>query len=223
MDKMLLYHGSSEIIQKPVHGKGKIYNDYGLGFYCTEHPELAKEWACTENTDGYANQYELNLEGLKVLRLSEYTILHWLTLLLQNRSFQMSTPMMKWGAKWLEDNFLPDIEKYDIIIGYRADDSYFSFAKAFLNNAISLEQLSYAMKLGKLGEQIVLKSPKAFDAISFLSYTIAENAEYYIKRKARDEKARAEFKRELERGGLSGLYIRDIIQEEVRPDDSRLR
>lgn len=223
MGKILLYHGSSEIIQKPVYGKGKPYNDYGLGFYCTEHLELAKEWACTENTDGYVNQYELNLEGLKVLRLSEYTILHWITLLLQNRSFQMSTPMMKRGAKWLGDNFLLDIEEYDVIIGYRADDSYFSFAKAFLNNAISLEQLSYAMKLGKLGEQIVLKSPKAFDAIMFLNYTVAENAEYYTKRKARDEKAREDFRKELERGDVSGLYIRDIIREEVHADDSRLQ
>lgn len=37
-------------------------------------------------------------------------------------------------------------------------DSYFSFAEDFLNNAISVSKLSKAMKLGNLGEQIVLKS-----------------------------------------------------------------
>ena len=30
-----LYHGSRDIIKKPVYGYGKKYNDYGLGFYCT--------------------------------------------------------------------------------------------------------------------------------------------------------------------------------------------
>ena len=52
MSKLVLYHGSPGIIEKPVFGKGKAYNDYGRGFYCTEHIELAKEWACTEGTDG---------------------------------------------------------------------------------------------------------------------------------------------------------------------------
>lgn len=46
MSKLIIYHGSPEIIEKPVFGKGKPYNDYGMGFYCTEHLELAKEWAC---------------------------------------------------------------------------------------------------------------------------------------------------------------------------------
>ena len=84
MSKLILYHGSPEIIQTPVFGKGKSYNDYGRGFYCTEHLELAKEWACTENTDGYANKYEIDTKGLSVLNLSsdEYTILHWLALLI---------------------------------------------------------------------------------------------------------------------------------------------
>ena len=44
-----------------------------------------------------------------------------------------------------------------MVIGYRADDSYFSFARAFVNNEISLEQLSYAMRLGKLGELVCIK------------------------------------------------------------------
>lgn len=33
----------------------------------------------------------------------------------------------------------------------------------FLNNTISIEQLSHEMRLGKFGEQVVLKSQEAFD------------------------------------------------------------
>ena len=225
MSKLILYHGSSEIIEAPVFGKGKSYNDYGRGFYCTEHLELAKEWACTENTDGYANKYEISTDGLSVLNLSsdEYTILHWLALLMKYRKLRVSTPVMKRGMDWLEEHFLIDLEPYDVVIGYRADDSYFSFARAFVNNEISLAQLSYAMRLGKLGEQFVLKSLAAFEKIQFVSYEVADNTKYYAKRKARDDEARAAFRAELEKDDLDGLYMRDIIREEVKADDPRLR
>ena len=225
MSKLNLYHGSPEIIETPVFGKGKAYNDYGRGFYCTEHLELAKEWACTENTDGYANKYEIDVGGLSVLNLSsdEYTILHWLALLMKYRKLRVSTPVMKRGIEWLEEHFLIDLEPYDVVIGYRADDSYFSFARAFVHNEISLTQLSYAMRLGKLGEQFVLKSPAAFENLQFVSYEVADNTKYYAKRKARDDEARAAFRAELEKDDLNGLYMRDIIREEVKPDDPRLR
>lgn len=225
MSKIILYHGSADIIQTPMLGKGKAYNDYGKGFYCTEHLELAKEWACTENTDGYANKYEIDTAGLSILNLSadEYTILHWLALLMEYRRFRISTPVMKHGADWLKEHFLIDLAPYDAVVGYRADDSYFSFARAFVNNEISLTQLSYAMRLGKLGEQFVLKNPAAFDKIRFVSYEIADNTEYYAKRKSRDDDARSAFRAELEKDDLSGLYMRDMIREEVQPNDPRLR
>lgn len=225
MSKQILYHGSSEIIEKPIFGKGKAYNDYGRGFYCTENFELAKEWACTEGIDGYANQYEIETDSLKILNLSsgEYTVLHWLALLMTYRKLRLSTPVMKRGAEWLKEHFLVNIEDYDAIIGYRADDSYFSFARAFVSNEISLGQLSHAMKLGKLGEQFVLKSREAFEAIQFVSYVASDNTIYYARRKARDDAARAAFFAELERDDMDGIYIRDLIRGEVKADDPRLR
>ncbi len=225
MEKQIIYHGSSEIIRKPLYGKGKPYNDYGVGFYCTEHLELAKEWACTENIDGYVNQYGLDLANLNILNLSskEYTILHWLALLLEHRKVRVSTPVMRRGVEWLKENFRIDVECYDVVKGYRADDSYFSFARAFVNNEISLKQLSYAMKLGKLGEQIVLKSPRAFEQIQFLSYETADNTIYYGRRRVRDEQARAAFMKDMEEEDLEGWFIRDLIREGVKQDDARIR
>ena len=55
-DVIVISHGSPKVIEQPVFGEGKLYNDYGRGFYCTEHAELAKEWACSADTDGYANR-----------------------------------------------------------------------------------------------------------------------------------------------------------------------
>lgn len=225
MSKLILYHGSTEIVEKPVFGKGKAYNDYGQGFYCTEHVELAKEWACTEMTDGYANKYEIETDGLSILNLSsdEYSILNWLAMLMHHRKGRLSTPVAKRGRDYLIEKFLPDFKGYDAIIGYRADDSYFSFARSFVMNTISLRQLSSAMRLGKLGEQFVLKSEKAFDAIRFVDYIVADNSIYYAKRKARDDEAREAYNKELEAEDLNGLFMRDIIREEIGPDDARLR
>ena len=55
-----LYHGSEKIIENPIYGKGKLNNDYGRGFYCTEDIELAKEWACAKGNNGYVNCYKVN-------------------------------------------------------------------------------------------------------------------------------------------------------------------
>ncbi len=225
MSGLTLYHGSPEIISKPEFGKGKPYNDYGRGFYCTENIELAKEWACSENSDGFVNQYEIAVDGLKILNLSSenYTILHWLALLVTYRMIRISTPVMNRAVEWLTTHYLFDINDFDAIVGYRADDSYFSFARAFVNNEISLHQLAYAMKLGKLGEQFVLKSERAFSAIRFISYSEIRNSVYYPLRRQRDDAARAAYREELDREDLNGLYMRDIIREGILPNDSRLR
>ena len=58
---MKIYHGSIIVIEKPIYGYGKKHNDYGLAFYCTESLDLAKEWAVSNELDGYANCYELDL------------------------------------------------------------------------------------------------------------------------------------------------------------------
>ena len=224
--KKIIWHGSSEIIENPIFGVGKKNNDYGLGFYCTESEELAKEWACQiPGRDGYANCYDIDMEELSVLSLidEKYTILNWLAILAANRNFTTSTAVSKQGKEWLLNNFLPDISNYDVIIGYRADDSYFSFARAFVNNEISLNQLSVAMRLGKLGEQIVLKSEKAFSRIVFKNYVIAKSDEYYIKRKKRNDDANIAFKNEQNTDDIDGIYMRDIIRERIDNDDPRLR
>lgn len=155
--KKILYHGSEFLIEKPEFGKVARHNDYGRVFYCTENIELAREWACAKQKNGYVNIYELDMEGLKVLNLndSKYHILNWLAILADNRTYWQNGSIAEEAKKYIKEHFLIDITPYDIIVGYRADDSYFSFAQDFVSGVISLEKLSEAMWLGKLGEQIV--------------------------------------------------------------------
>lgn len=225
MSILKLYHGSNHIISAPEYGVGKSWNDYGKGFYCTESIELAKEWACSEeNKKGYANAYTIDTEGLTVLNLSDekYNIFNWLAILLQNRVFDLSLPMSIRARDYIIENFNVDMKNADIIIGYRADDSYFSFAKDFVNNSINLDQLSNAMRLGKLGEQVVIMSKKAFDRLVYLEdeTEFADADIYYPKRVKRDEEAKKKYL-DTERFeiDLNGLFINDIIRRKMTNED----
>ena len=226
MEKISLYHGSTKVIEKPVLGLGNPKNDYGLGFYCTENLELAKEWASTERSDGFANSYEIGFEGLNILYLNKapYHILNWLSILLKNRNFVLSQGLPSEAKAYLLDNFLPQYEHYDLIIGYRADDSYFSFANAFLNNTISLEQLRKAMFLGKLGEQVVLKSKEAFSRLVFKESIPVDSSLYYPKRQARDRQAREDFQNEKAVvSPADAIYMIDILRQKWTNEDPRLQ
>ena len=222
----IIYHGSKDIIEKPKFGKGKSYNDYGLGFYCTENLALAKEWAVDIGRDGYANIYEIDDSRLSVLNLNDeqYTILHWLAILLENRHFDSPSSLSHEAKEYILNNFSVDYKSYDVIIGYRADDSYFSFAQDFLNGTISYRQLNNAMHLGNLGQQFVLKSKKAFDLISFIGYENASFNEWYSRKENRDKAARRDYFDTEKNKRLRGdIYITQIIDEEMNGNDARLR
>lgn len=159
-----LFHGSNNKIETPSYLLGKTNNDYGKGFYCTQDIELAKEWACKQNTDGYVNEYNLDLNGLRILDLlnGEYNILNWIALLLKYRTFTIEDEIALDAKEYILKHYLIDLSNYDVVIGYRADDSCFSFAYSFVSNSLPLKGLTKALELGKLWTQFALISKKSF-------------------------------------------------------------
>lgn len=218
---MELWHGSEVVVEHPSLDKCRQFNDYGRGFYCTPHEEMAMEWACRIEADGIANRYELNADGLSVLDLEsgDYSILNWLAILADNREFNVSTPLAREGLRYLLDNYLIDISSYDIIRGYRADDSYFSFARQFVSGMISLRQLQRIMRLGDLGIQYALMSESAFSAITFCDWKQATGSEYYPKRFKREQNARCKYLDTVNGFDAEGVYIRDLMAGRVDLDD----
>ncbi len=224
MDNIItIYHGSEKIVEQPVFGEGKKNNDFGLGFYCTTSEELAKEWAVSSIHNGFSNRYTLNTEYLNILNLNspDYTILNWIAVLVEHRLFSIKTPVARRAKHYLIDNFSINVNAFDVITGYRADDSYFDYAESFLNNGITVEQLAQAMKLGKLGEQIVIKSKFAFSQLKYEGFDIAEKNHYYVLRKSRDDEANRLYIEMLEKED-DGLYIQDIIRGGIKNDDPRI-
>ena len=218
-----IFHGSPQIVETPTFGLGRKNNDFGLGFYCSESNDLAKEWAVSSLRGGFSNRYTLDTEYLQILTLNsqEYTILNWIAILVEHRLFRIRTPLARRAKQYLIEHFAINVNAYDLIVGYRADDSYFDFAEAFLNNAITVEQLSRAMRLGKLGEQVVLTSPFAFSKIKYEGFEVAEKGRYYVLRKARDDEANQTYLDILEEEG-DGLYMQDILRGGITNDDPRI-
>ena len=218
-----LYHGSEQLIEEPTFGKGKLNNDFGLGFYCTESEDLAKEWAVSSLRNGFANRYTLGTEYLNVLNLNspDFTILNWIAVLVEHRLFSIKTPVARRAKRYLVENFSVNVNAFDVITGYRADDSYFDYAESFLNNGITVEQLARAMRLGKLGEQSVLKSRFAFSKLHYEGFEVADRETYFCLRKARNDEANRIYMEMLEEES-DGLYIQDIMRGGIQNDDPRI-
>lgn len=189
-----IYHGSEFIIEKPEYLKGNIHNDYGLGFYCCSNKELAKEWAARRSGRGYINAYQIRDDRLKILDLtkSPYNdVLYWVSLLMHNR--ELSSDIRSNYPRelsYLEKKYLIDVSQFDIVIGFRADDSYFRFPEAFVRSEITLESLNKIFKAGELGKQYVIVSKRAFELIHFLNYeeVFEASRDDYYKRKSGADK-----------------------------------
>ena len=190
----IVYHGSENIIKKPEYLKGNIHNDYGLGFYCCSDKELAKEWAARKKDSGFVNCYRIRDDRLQILDLTKppyNDILYWVALLMHNR--ELSTTLKEdfpKELKYLKDKYLIDVTNFDIVIGYRADDSYFHFPEAFIRSEITLESLNVIFQAGDLGKQYVLISKRAFDLIKFINcekVSPGHKVNYYERKKAADK------------------------------------
>ena len=227
MSKIILLHGTDHIIEVPDINIGNEHNDYGKGFYCTKAEEMAKEWACKQNTDGFVNRYELNTDGLKILDLTDgqHTVLNWIAILLKYRTFKLNSEIAIDAREYIIEHYSVNIGDYDVVVGYRADDSYFQYAESFVSNGIPLRSLNKALRLGKLGEQTVLVSQKAFDQIKFIDAAPVSKDEYYPKFIDRDSSARKAFKQEIKKSKVyrDDIFVLDILREEMQNNDPRIQ
>lgn len=92
-----------------------------------------------------------------------------------------------------------------------------------MNNTIAVDQLSRSMRLGNLGEQIVLKSERAFKSIRFAGFERAPHVLFGPLAKERGEAERAQHRELRAENPFEGIRIVDIIREGMTGDDPRLQ
>lgn len=209
---MRLFYGADRIVEKPEYNGGRAGNDYGPGFYLTPNKEMARLWACKNKDGGYCITYDVDIAKLEILDLTNATdenVLQWISLLVQHRFSKEEYENNRQNIEWLKKKHVfPD--DADMIIGYRADDSYFAYSRDFVANDLSLETLAQAMRIGKLGLQYVLKSRKAFTRIRMCEYEkVAHSDEYQMFRNRALQQYRALRKED----SINNTFIRDLMRK----------
>ena len=217
-----IYHGSTHIIRKPELGAGRAYNDFGLGFYCTEDPIRASEWAVSRYKNGFVSAYSIDCSGLRIidLRSPQYSLMHWISLLFDFREFDASSRLVHDAREYISKEFPMDIQGSDCIIGYPADNSSFTLTADFLNGRISYQALRVALEAEDAGRQFVLKSNRAFERILYTSYAPAHSEAFYsAKLSSEIKRLRAAYERDTSKE----LFINQMIDEGVKSYDPRLQ
>ena len=213
-----IYHGSPDSNLIPSYEGGKEYHDYGKGLYCVGDAEMAKEWACQHNNNvvSFVYVFELDLIGLRpILDLCNYAPAFWLSALASHRYVSKEGALLRQRRESFIKAFPVDCAGADVIRGWRANDQYFAYLRDFLRMDISYEAVVEAMKLGDLGQQIVLKSEAAYaNCRQVDTITIRENEyeRYFKQYNERDFMARSAMDSAR---NLSGRSIEDLISRGV--------
>lgn len=209
---MKFYYGADRLVVEPKYNEGNPSNDYGLGFYLTKDKELAKLWAGKFDHDGYLIEYDVNVSNLKILHLNTIEnkdVLVWISILISHRfSIEERNENQK-AINWLNENYPFELGDYDVIVGYRADDSYFDYSRDFVKNELSIEILKDAMRLGKLGTQFVLMSEKAFRNIKYVKHEIVNKNNEYKNFRIKTKNEYLKLKKEDD---INNTFIRDIMR-----------
>ena len=133
---MIVYHGSSQIIEAPNISFSKNYLDFGKGFYLTTFKKQAEKWAERKASryrgEPIVNEYELSddLSSFSVLKFDNENE-KWLDFVCSCRNGQQ-----------LDKN-------YDIIIGNVADDDVFKSFKPRLFNPKNCQKILFRFKTQK--------------------------------------------------------------------------
>jgi uncharacterized protein DUF3990 len=157
---MILYHGSSVLVDKPILLKANRTLDFGHGFYTTTSKEQAYKWAKIkqkrENADkSIISIYEIedNLFNESNLNIRSFrgASKNWLKFVLNNR--------MKEGYK----------HQYDIVKGCVADDRVYACLNAFENKFMDFETAIKELRTYKLDDQFSFHTEKALKYLKFIS------------------------------------------------------
>ena len=219
-----IYHGTDHLLEKPVFGKGSAGMDYGRGFYTTEDKEWGKAWGRIygkSETAAY-NVYELDTKDLNILSLDDYGPLSLLAELLSNRELVSKEEHTE--LKSIQDFYKVNTSKADVIVGMRANGAYLKVCESFLNGYINLDEMTRLFKKGDMGEQLFLKSEKAFAQIKHIGYDRVKEEHPYEKVDFVAKKETLEFLIQREKDVKCGLYepsgilVKDVVHDYFKYD-----
>ncbi|MDY6106682.1 MAG: DUF3990 domain-containing protein [Candidatus Limisoma sp.] len=155
MEKRTLYHGSTDIVERPLVSIGRKDLDFGPGFYLTPLHEQASQWAkrtmtIRKATQAIVNVYEFTLPtDCNIKRFDAYDK-EWLDFIVDSR---------KGKCPW---------EGYDIIEGGVANDRVIDAVEAYINGYADVEHTLRQLVYHKPNYQICILNQQITD--EYLQY-----------------------------------------------------
>lgn len=144
---MLIYHGSSVIVEKPEIRVAKFNKDFYFGFYCTTMRLQAERWA-TRFGDGVVNIYDyVDAPGLNKLAFPEMSE-EWLDFIVACRSGQA--------------------HGYDVVEGPMADDTIYNYVQGYLDGKYSREMFWSLARFKHPTHQIGFHTQRALETLRFI-------------------------------------------------------
>ncbi|MGN0240415.1 MAG: DUF3990 domain-containing protein [Candidatus Weimeria sp.] len=147
---MIIYHGSTMVIEKPDIKHSKKNLDFGVGFYTTTFPEQAERWAARKGMrltkSAIVNVYELGeLTGFHVKEFTD-TDREWLQYVVDCRNGK-------------------DIyKKYDVVIGNVANDDVYKCVNMYMDRLWDAEKTLSEIRFFKKNDQIAFLTQEVIDA-----------------------------------------------------------
>ncbi len=157
---MIIYHGSTELVDKPEIRVSDAFLDFGTGFYTTTSYEQAERWANIkmrrlDKPLGYVSIYEFDFEAAmretNIQRFDNADMV-WLEFVAGNRS-----------GKSLN-------EGVDMHIGPVADDNVYISIRLFETGVLNAEETVKRLKTELLHDQWTFHTDKMLSFLKFVDY-----------------------------------------------------
>lgn len=163
---MILYHGSTVLVDRPEIREGDTFLDFGSGFYTTTSYDQAERWAKIKmrrenKTNGYVAVYEFDFEAASrntVIRRFDTADMAWLLFVVNNRR----------GA--------PFEEPADMHIGPVADDNVYQSIRFFETGIYDAEETVKRLKTEVLHDQWTFHTDRILSYCKFIEYKKVKGA-----------------------------------------------
>lgn len=103
---------------------------------------------------------------MNVLKLDDFGPMAWVAEVIANRGVT-SAIAREFSGEFVK-RYKVNTLNADLIVGYRADDSYGDVIEAFMSGEITVEEVKRLFYKGELGEEYFIKSRNAFDCLKFI-------------------------------------------------------
>lgn len=148
MEKIVIYHGSSQIVEMPEIKITKYNKDFYFGFYCTIMKKQAKRWATRFGGEGYISLYEYTPNRELNILIFEKMTEEWLDFIVDCRSGKA--------------------HNYDIVEGPMADDTIYNYVQGFIDGKYSRKAFWELAKFKYPTHQISFHTARALATLKFL-------------------------------------------------------